>query len=248
VSRIVRGPAVPIAICLVLGALGGVGTALVTQPETARSAPFTPPRSAPPAYRLVDEAGKVRTPTDARGKVLMVTFIFTQCRSACPRIAAEIRDAMRGAGPGVELHAISVDPENDTPEAARAWIRKIGLPAETSHVLAGDPDALAAVWERYGIVPISQDGKRAVRGAADAEGVAADAANPAEAALDPYPAVDDGFYRGRLRHGGYLDYEHSAYVLLIDRRGRQRVGFPFEQATSATLLHDIRLLQAETAR
>ena len=61
----------------------------------------------------------------------------------------------------------------------------------------------------------------------------ADDANPAEAALDPYPATDDGFYRGRLRHGGYLDYEHSAYVLLIDERGRQRVGFPFEQATTA---------------
>ena len=81
-------------------------------------------------------------------------------------------------------------------------------------------------------------------GVAPGEGAAAGDATPAKAALEPYPAVDDGFYRGRLRHGGFLDYEHSAYVLLIDRRGRQRVGFPFEQATSATLLRDIRLLQA----
>ena len=35
-------------------------------------------------------------------------------------------------------------------------------------------------------------------------------------------------------------------MLLIDKRGRQRVGFPFEQVTSARLLHDVRLLQAES--
>lgn len=246
-KSILRGPAAPVAICLVLGALGGVATALVTRPEPARSASFSPPRTAPPAYRLRDETGVVRTPTSARGKVLMLTFIFTRCRSACPRIAIELRDAMRAAGDGVELHAVTVDPEHDTPEAAQAWLRRIGLPEGSSHVLVGDRATLAPVWDRYGIVPIAQEGEpREVEGAYGTgdEPVPADDANPAEAALEPYPGADDGFYRGRLRHGGFLDYEHSAYVLLIDQRGRQRVGFPFEQATSATLLQDIRLLQS----
>lgn len=40
-------------------------------------------------------------------------------------------------------------------------------------------------------------------------------------------------------------FEHSAYVLLIDRHGRQRIGFPVQQLTPEGLAHDIRRLQAE---
>ncbi len=40
-------------------------------------------------------------------------------------------------------------------------------------------------------------------------------------------------------------FEHSAYVLALDRRGRQRVSFPVEQLTPEGLAHDLRLLEAE---
>jgi protein SCO1/2 len=39
-------------------------------------------------------------------------------------------------------------------------------------------------------------------------------------------------------------FEHSAYVLLIDPRGRQRVSFPIDQLTPEGLTHDIRKLEA----
>ncbi|MGZ4270786.1 MAG: SCO family protein [Solirubrobacteraceae bacterium] len=38
-------------------------------------------------------------------------------------------------------------------------------------------------------------------------------------------------------------FEHSAYVLLIDKQGRQRVSFPVEQLTDRGLAHDIRRLE-----
>jgi protein SCO1/2 len=41
--------------------------------------------------------------------------------------------------------------------------------------------------------------------------------------------------------------DHSAYVVLIDRRGRQRVGFPADRLTPEALAHDIRRLAAERA-
>jgi len=41
---------------------------------------------------------------------------------------------------------------------------------------------------------------------------------------------------------GQLD--HSAYVVLVDRRGRQRVGFPHSVLTDADLAHDLRRLGA----
>jgi protein SCO1 len=40
-------------------------------------------------------------------------------------------------------------------------------------------------------------------------------------------------------------FEHSAYVLLIDKRGRQRVSFPVTELTDTALAHDIRKLEAE---
>ncbi len=41
--------------------------------------------------------------------------------------------------------------------------------------------------------------------------------------------------------------EHSAYVVLIDRAGRQRIGFPFDKLTSEGLVRDLRLLLREPA-
>ena len=40
-------------------------------------------------------------------------------------------------------------------------------------------------------------------------------------------------------------FAHSAYILLIDRRGRQRIGFPAQQATPEDIAHDLRRLEAE---
>jgi protein SCO1 len=42
-------------------------------------------------------------------------------------------------------------------------------------------------------------------------------------------------------------FEHSAYVLLIDKRGRQRVSFPVDQLVDRDLAHDIRKLEGERA-
>ena len=41
------------------------------------------------------------------------------------------------------------------------------------------------------------------------------------------------------------DREHTSYVLLIDGRGRQRVGFPANFITPEALAHDLRLLVRE---
>jgi protein SCO1/2 len=42
-------------------------------------------------------------------------------------------------------------------------------------------------------------------------------------------------------------FDHSAYVLLLDRRGRQRISFPVDHLTSEGLAHDIARLEREPA-
>ena len=43
-------------------------------------------------------------------------------------------------------------------------------------------------------------------------------------------------------------FEHSAYVLLIDALGRQRVAYPVDRLTPDGLAHDVRVLQAQARR
>jgi protein SCO1 len=43
-------------------------------------------------------------------------------------------------------------------------------------------------------------------------------------------------------------FDHSAYVLLIDKRGKQRVGFPVSELTPEGLAHDVNVLQSEKIR
>ena len=39
--------------------------------------------------------------------------------------------------------------------------------------------------------------------------------------------------------------EHQAHIILVDRRGRQRIGFPLQQATPQRIAHDVRELERE---
>jgi hypothetical protein len=67
---------------------------------------------------------------------------------------------------------------------------------------------------------------------------------PSQAEQD-YPDTGDLDYRGRVRHVAGWNFEHSAYVLLIDKHGVQRVGIPFEQLSPGSLARDLRALLAE---
>jgi cytochrome oxidase Cu insertion factor (SCO1/SenC/PrrC family) len=242
-------------VCLVLGGLGGIGTALVTKPEPdAELVRFVVPRQPPPQFRLRDESGVWRSPASARGEVLVVTFIYTRCRDLCPRQAGEIKEAVLGAGGGVQVYAITVDPEHDTERQAQAWLKRMGVAGGPVHILLGSRRELTPVWERFGIVPLGerprdepyvQEQKQSEEEAERARQEALARRSAPEAAHDPYPAAGDGSFRGRSRHLAGLDFEHSAYALLIDKRGRQRVGFPYEQITSELLLADFQALKAE---
>jgi protein SCO1 len=43
------------------------------------------------------------------------------------------------------------------------------------------------------------------------------------------------------------DEEHMARIVLIDKRGMQRVGYPFDQTTPGRIAHDMRLLAQEAS-
>jgi protein SCO1/2 len=153
--------------------------------------PAIPPRD----FTLRDQDGRTVSLRDARGRVVVLTFLYTTCRDTCPVMATQVRGALDQLGHDVPALAVSVDPAGDTPVTARRFLSRRGLTGRMRFLL-GDRAQLAPVWRAYGIRP-QQDA-----------------------------------------------FDHSAYVVLLDRRGRQRVSFPAERLTPEGLAHDIRRLEA----
>ena len=108
------------AFCLVLGGLGGLLAAAVGPAPAPARFRFVPPREAAFDFRLRDQDGNPTSIRSARGQVLVLTFLYSTCHDLCPAQASLIGAALERVGPGVRAYAVSVDPDGDTPERARA--------------------------------------------------------------------------------------------------------------------------------
>lgn len=97
-----------------------------------------------PSYRLVDQDGKTRTPADLRGSVWIADFIFTSCKSVCPVLSAKMVQVQQAIpDPRLKFVSFSVDPERDTPEALRAYLKR-WAPDETRWTLLANTAASLA--------------------------------------------------------------------------------------------------------
>lgn len=108
-----------------------------------------------PAFTLTD--GRTAAPlalSSLRGKVVVISFLYTRCPDICPITAEHFRvtqDALGVDADDVVFVAVSTDPANDTPQAVQAFSRDHGL-SENWHYLIGSRPQLASVWSAYGIV------------------------------------------------------------------------------------------------
>jgi protein SCO1/2 len=165
------------------------------RPSTGWSGALRPPGVKVPAFRLRDQDGKVVTQDFAGGKPAIYAFIYSHCQDTCPVEVQQIRGAMDQLGHDVPVIGISVDPANDTPASARAFLIKQHMTGRM-HFLLGSRAQLRPVWRAFGIQP----------------------------QLKGTP--------------------HSAYVVLVDGRGRQRFGYPHTFLTADGLAADLRRLGA----
>ncbi len=149
-------------------------------------------------FTLTDQDGEPVSLADSRGRVTVLTFLYSTCEDTCPLAAQQIRGALDILGHDVPALAISVDPANDTQRSARQFLLDQKLTRRMTFLL-GDRAALEPIWKDYGIQP-----------------------------------QGEGF-------------EHTAHVVVLDRDGRRRIGFPVDQLTPEGLAHDIARLEAEPA-
>ena len=251
---------VALAMCLVLGGLGGVLVAELQKGPEARPR-FIPPREEARDFRLRDEDGKWRTLKDARGEVVVLHWIYSGCWDLCPAEAADIMNAVRKVGDGVTVYNVSVDPIGDTRKRVNDWLEVRDWQDGPMHWLIGSRRELSPVWRDYGIVPVNATDADAAAAAKATDAFRAQAAAegldlssrpyqhperpPPPEASDPYPDIDRLEYRGRTRHAQGVLFEHAAYVMLIDKRGIQRLGIPYERLDPDLLAQDLQVLLNE---
>jgi protein SCO1/2 len=137
---------------------------LCSAAAAAATPPFAGPRISHPAvtpdFALRDQHGRLVRLSAQRGKVVVLTFLYTHCPDLCPLTAVHIDEAVSRLGPGragVTVLAVSVDPKGDTPTAVRGFIRSHRLGSEF-HFLTASRRVLAPLWRRYDVKSVSVGG------------------------------------------------------------------------------------------
>lgn len=131
-----------------------------TSRERVRAGSALSPRPALPAIRpapdfaLPDLDGRIIRLSELRGRVVLLSFIYTRCSSACPLLTNRVALLQRrlGGRPDVQLLTITVDPERDGPEALRRYAARFGADLRTWHFLGESRDRLDPVltaWDEW---------------------------------------------------------------------------------------------------
>lgn len=75
--------------------------------------------------KWTNQDGKEIEMKDLKGKVLVMVMIYTSCKSACPRLVADMRNIEsrlpEKIKENVKLVLVSIDPEVDTPERLKSF-------------------------------------------------------------------------------------------------------------------------------
>jgi protein SCO1/2 len=106
---------------------------------------------AAPDFRLTDESGRAFALSDEKGRWILLAYGYTTCPDVCPLTLAHLRDVKKAIGPNADQVAVvfvSVDPERDTVDVMRRYVRHFG---DDFKGLTGTLDQVAIAAKAYGV-------------------------------------------------------------------------------------------------
>jgi cytochrome oxidase Cu insertion factor (SCO1/SenC/PrrC family) len=115
-------------------------------------------------FTLRDHAGALVRSSSLREKVVLLTFLDSQCTEACPVIAAQIARTYDFLSTAERRRifavAISTDPKEDTATSVRAFLRRNRALGKLHYVGSREPESrLRRVWKRFQILSSLESGK-----------------------------------------------------------------------------------------
>jgi protein SCO1 len=155
------------ALCasLIVAGCGESDSATTDAADTSEQKLFgTPPNKVGPAppLRLDNYLGQPVNLADYRGKAAFITFVYVHCPDICPVIISNMRAAQEELGAkakDVQFIAVSVDPENDTPEAVAEFLKARQMTGRMQYLI--DPKAKIPDYVEHSalVYGISGDGE-----------------------------------------------------------------------------------------
>lgn len=146
------------AAALAVGVAALAFTALGREPEgDALPFPAESLRTAlhSPQLVLVDQKRQTVDLAALRGKVVLITAIYSSCPLSCPlifdqakRAIAAVPEALRQ---DLRVIAVSMDPARDTPEALAELARRHGVDAPLYALVTGEPERVERVLDDLGV-------------------------------------------------------------------------------------------------
>lgn len=111
-----------------------------------------------PAFALTTQAGDPLRLSNLKGKVLLVSFIFTTCNGSCPATThrmGQVQQALQARDlfkqDQVRLLSITLDPARDKPDVLRGYMRLYDADPANWSFLTGPPDAINATVAAWGM-------------------------------------------------------------------------------------------------
>jgi protein SCO1 len=108
-----------------------------------------------PNFTLTSQDGAAVSLASFRGKVVALTFIYTECPDICPLLTqkmAHVQDELGAEfGKKIAFVSITLDPAHDTKEILKDYAQFWGAKPEGWSFLTGAPEAVRDVTRRYGV-------------------------------------------------------------------------------------------------
>ncbi|MDH3199738.1 MAG: SCO family protein [Myxococcales bacterium] len=100
-----------------------------------------------PEFTLVDQNSQAFDRQTLEGDFWVADFIFTHCRSTCPRLTAHMQGLQTRLSdiPNAQFLSVSVDPRNDTPKVLKAYMAKNELSEANWRFVTGEEKAIREV-------------------------------------------------------------------------------------------------------
>jgi len=192
-----------------------------------------------PDFTLVDQHGLPFHLADTKGKVVVLTFLYTHCTDICPFLTLKVRSAynLLGADAGkVVFVGVTTDPERDTVAVEAAYSKATGL-FDVWHFLTGTQSEMKDLWARYGIGVHRESAASGEQDSSPSTGLA-EAPSPTQGL-----STGDLDAAGRIiaRFGGGYEVSHSAPFWMVDPAGDLRVVMD-ASALPSDIVKDARLL------
>ncbi len=150
--------AAALAGCGGQSAAPAASSAVSAGPETGFDGASFPLGASSPGFTLSNQHGARVSLGEYRGRVVLLTFVYSTCGDTCIVIGQQIRGALdeleaeHARLPAVLI--VSADPVADTPAHVRRYLAEVSLSGRAQY-LTGPLPRLRSIWRAYGVKPAS---------------------------------------------------------------------------------------------